>query len=130
MTSTTRIRLVLAVAGFAALAWAAPCRAKDSLAEDTVGRMSTKLLRGLVNVVTAPAEWPKQMYRCTRDEGAVGVPIGFFKGLGMLVYRAGFGAVEAVTFLVPAPGCYDPLTDPAYVWQGWSETTGGTHACR
>ena len=48
-----------------------------------------------------------------------GTVIGLFKGIGMTVYRAVFGAFEAGFFLIPAPGCYDPMTNPAYVWQGW-----------
>lgn len=107
----------------APLGWAAadlPCKGK---AEDVVQGMSVKFLRGLVNVVTCPAELPKQEYRTTRDMGFPGAFVGFFKGTGMIVYRAATGALEVALFLVPEPGFYESMTTPAFVWQGWTDAT-------
>jgi|GEM_PF-413925 len=87
--------------------------------ESIVEKMSFKLVRGLTNVVTSVGEIPKQTYLSVHNHGAVGYVVGPIKGIGMTVYRALIGGAEAVTFLVPAPGYYDPMLDPPYVWQGW-----------
>jgi putative exosortase-associated protein (TIGR04073 family) len=87
--------------------------------EWVVGKMSGKLVRGVTNIATSPAELPKQTYLTVCNEGAVGYVIGPLKGIGMTVYRAFIGVVETVFFLVPQPGYYDPTINPAYVWQGW-----------
>jgi len=97
----------------------AACNPEDATPEQIVEKQSVKLVRGITNVLTSPLELPKQIYTTTRDRGVPGPLIGLVKGVGMTVYRAVFGAVEAVVFLVPAPGFYDPMTNPPYVWQGW-----------
>ena len=88
-------------------------------AEVVFEKMSDKLVRGVTNVATCPVELPKQIYKTTRDRGAVGAVIGLFKGVGMVCYRAVCGALETASFLVPAPGFYDPLAKPPFVWQDW-----------
>ena len=98
----------------------AACNPEDATPEQIIEGQAVKLVRGITNVVTAPVELPKQIYTTTRDRGVPGPLIGLFKGIGMTVYRAVFGAVEAATFLIPAPGFYDPMTNPPYVWQGWA----------
>ncbi len=79
---------------------------------------SFKLIRGLTNIVTCPGEIPKQMVLTTRDRGGIGVPLGFLKGIGMTVMRAGIGAWETVSF--PAPnsmeGDFAPIMKPEFVW--------------
>jgi putative exosortase-associated protein (TIGR04073 family) len=79
---------------------------------------SYKLVRGLTNIVTSPAEIPKQIIITTRDCGAIGPVLGLFKGIGMTIMRAGFGVWETVTF--PAPnsleGDFAPILKPEYVW--------------
>jgi putative exosortase-associated protein (TIGR04073 family) len=79
---------------------------------------SFKLIRGLTNIVTSPGEIPKQMVLTIRDRGALGVPLGFLKGIGMTVMRAGIGAWETVSF--PAPnsmeGDFTPILKPEFVW--------------
>ena len=102
--------------------WAAPVQAAEAEShppEAIVSGMSVKLVRGLTNVVTCPVELPKQCYKVIRDRGWIGCVAGPLAGVGMILYRVGFGAVEAVTFLIPDPGFYDPLCVPAYPWQGW-----------
>lgn len=100
-------------------AFATVVRPEDVPPEQVIEKMSVKLVRGVTNVVTAPVELPKQLYTTTRDKGIPGPLIGLFKGVGMTAYRAVFGVLEAAFFLIPAPGYYDPMTNPAYVWQGW-----------
>jgi putative exosortase-associated protein (TIGR04073 family) len=99
-------------------------RAEYSPAPETIlNLMSIKFWRGLTNVVTSPAELPKQIYKDTRDMGAVGVPVGLLQGVGMTAYRAAFGALETAFFFVPAPGEYDPMVEPPFVWQEWAKVT-------
>jgi putative exosortase-associated protein (TIGR04073 family) len=87
--------------------------------EAYVENASYKLLRGLTNIVTSPAEIPKQITVTTRDRGAaIGPVLGLFKGLGMTLMRAGFGILETVTFPLPndIEGSFAPILKPEYVW--------------
>jgi len=92
----------------------------ESIAE----KMSFKLVRGATNVVTAIVELPKQTIITGRNHGAVGYVVGPIKGVGMTLYRGLVGLTEAIFFLVPQPGYYDPMMDPEFVWQGWDEKRG------
>lgn len=89
----------------------------ESIAE----KMTFKLARGATNVVTAIIELPKQTVLTGRNHGAVGYMLGPVKGVGMTLYRGLIGLTEAVFFLVPQPGYYDPMMEPEFVWQGWDE---------
>jgi len=86
--------------------------------ESYLEQSSFKLIRGVTNIVTSPAEIPKQMVLTGRDLGALGVPVGFFKGIGMTVMRAGLGAWETVSFLLPnsMEGDFAPILKPEFVW--------------
>ena len=104
------------------LNFAAPCFAQEPPRPETiVEKMSFKLTRGITNVATSIVELPKQSYLTVRDQGNVGYVIGPLKGIGMTLYRAFIGSVEALFFMVPQPGYYDPMIDPDYVWNGWEE---------
>jgi len=87
--------------------------------EMIVEKMSAKFIRGIANTATCVVELPKQTILTARDMGAVGYIVGPVKGIGMTIYRGVIGVAEAVFFLVPQPGYYDPMIDPAYVWDGW-----------
>lgn len=87
--------------------------------EMIVEKMAVKLLRGVTNSVTSLAEVPKQTIISVRDMGKIGYVAGPLKGVGMTLYRGFIGMTEAVFFLVPQPGYYDPMIDPPYVWEGW-----------
>lgn len=89
----------------------------ESIAE----KMSFKLVRGTTNFVTAIVELPKQTILTGRNHGAVGYLVGPIKGVGMTLYRGLIGLTEAVFFLVPQPGYYDPMMEPEFVWQDWNE---------
>lgn len=91
----------------------------DQQPEMIVEKMAVKFTRGVANVATSVIELPKQTVLTVRDMGGAGYVIGPLKGMGMTLYRAVIGAAEAVFFLVPQPGYYDPMIDPPYVWQGW-----------
>jgi putative exosortase-associated protein (TIGR04073 family) len=105
------------------MAWSAFEPPRKVEPEDIFLGMATKLVRGLTNVVTSPAELPKQVYQTTRDLGVPGPLVGLFKGVGMVVYRAATGALETALFLVPEPGFYESLTRPTFVWYDWTEPT-------
>jgi putative exosortase-associated protein (TIGR04073 family) len=86
--------------------------------QEVADGMGSKLVRGAANVATGWGEFPKQIYYTSKEDGWVkGVTVGPFKGLFMALTRTVAGALEFVTFVVPYPGFYDPLFDPAYVWQ-------------
>jgi len=87
--------------------------------EMIVEKMAVKLLRGVTNSVTSLVEVPKQTVISVRDMGKIGYVAGPLKGIGMTLYRGFIGMTEAVFFLVPQPGYYDPMIDPPYVWEGW-----------
>lgn len=91
-------------------------------------KMAIKFTRGIANTFTSIAELPKQTVLTVRDMGPVGYVIGPLKGVGMTLYRGFIGMTEAVFFLVPQPGYYDPMIDPAYVWEGWEPKRDTTQA--
>lgn len=123
MTSCLRLLIGALILTVAPLSWSASDAPSRATPEDIFQGMSTKLVRGIVNAVTSPAELPKQVYKTTRDMGVPGAFVGLFKGVGMVVYRAATGVLETGLFLVPEPGFYASLTMPEFVWQGWREPT-------
>ncbi len=86
--------------------------------ESYLENMSYKLVRGVTNIVTSPAELPKQIIITTESRGALGALLGLFKGVGMTAMRAGTGVLETVTFFVPnsTGGDFKPILKPEYVW--------------
>lgn len=100
------------------LAFPAAIRA-DQQPEMIAEKMAIKLTRGVTNAVTSIVELPKQSILSVRELGGAGYVVGPLKGVGMTLYRGFIGMAEAVFFLVPQPGYYDPMIDPTYVWQGW-----------
>jgi putative exosortase-associated protein (TIGR04073 family) len=92
----------------------------DQQPEMIAEKMAVKLTRGVTNAVTSIVELPKQTVLTVREMGGVGYLVGPLKGIGMTLYRGFIGTTEAVFFLVPQPGYYDPMIDPAYVWRGWA----------
>ncbi len=93
--------------------------AGDEKPEAITGRMAVKFGKGITNIATSVVEIPKQTAVMTRDMGPIGFVVGPFSGLLMTGYRAFIGASEALFFMVPAPGYYDDMMDPEFVWAGW-----------
>lgn len=91
-------------------------------------KMAIKLTRGVANTFTSIVELPKQTVLTVRDMGPAGYVVGPLKGVGMTLYRGFIGLAETVFFLVPQPGYYDPMIDPAYVWEGWEPKRDTTEA--
>lgn len=84
-----------------------------------------KLLRGVVNIVTAPIEIPKQA-RAYWIKGAqitphilVWIGSGAVWGVVQTVKRAGSGVWDVVSFPVNKPVHYEPLFKPNYVFNEW-----------
>ncbi len=91
----------------------------DQQPEMIAEKMAIKFTRGVTNVFTSIGELPKQTILTGRDMGPVGYAIGPIKGFGMTLYRGVIGIAETFFCMVPQPGYYDPMMEPAYVWQGW-----------
>lgn len=99
----------------------------DQQPEMIAEKMTIKFVRGITNTVTSIVEIPKQTILTGRDMGPIGYVIGPIKGVGMTLYRGVVGIVETFFCMVPQPGYYDPLIDPAYVWQGWEPKRDTIH---
>ena len=86
--------------------------------EDTVQDMSSKLNRGVFNVLTGLGEIPRQMIVSGCDKGWwAPIPVGIPAGVIMAVVRTGVGVFETATFFIPINHSYEPIMDPAFVWQ-------------
>ncbi len=120
IASTCAILLLVTAVGYTQ----APSRMPSSSAdyydmpvEGVATLMGKKLFRGITNVATGWGEIPRQLVLTTQHEGALGIPLGFFKGVMMTAVRTAAGAAEIALFLAPTPGFYDPLLSPGLVWE-------------
>lgn len=76
-----------------------------------------KFLRGLAGMTTAFLEVPGNMVAETSAHGAgQGIPVGFAKGLGMIVPRVLIGVWEFVSAPFPVPRGYQPILQPEFPW--------------
>ena len=75
-----------------------------------------KLLRGLAGMTCGVLEFPGNIYREVDRHGGAGAPLGFVKGVGMIVVRELAGVYEFVTAPIPFPDDYRPLLEPEYPW--------------
>jgi len=90
----------------------------QSSPQEVVDGMANKLVRGMANLSTGWLEFPKQIYNTSSEDGVFkGMTVGPLKGVGMTLVRTVSGAGEVLTFFLAYPGFFDPLFDPAYVWQ-------------
>ena len=81
------------------------------------GKMLTKLLRGVVNVVTGWVEIPKRVHETSQTSGAgAGLTFGLLRGFGYGFVRTLGGAYEVITFPFPAPPDYRPVMQPEYIF--------------
>ena len=72
--------------------------------------------RGAAGLTTGVLEIPGNIVQQTRERGALGVPIGLGRGLGMFVARELVGAYELLTAPFPLPASYKPIVSPEYPW--------------
>jgi putative exosortase-associated protein (TIGR04073 family) len=76
-----------------------------------------KFGRGFAAMTTAFLEVPGNMVAETRERGAgEGIPLGFAKGLGMIVPRVLVGVWEVISAPFPAPAGYRPILHPEFPW--------------
>lgn len=82
-----------------------------------------KLVSGVANVATGFVELPKTIMLSTRQDGAAyGLTVGLVTGVMHTIGRTVFGALDAVTFLIPT----EPVVRPLYIWRNFDkETTYG-----
>ncbi len=75
-----------------------------------------KFGRGLAGMTCGFLELPGNIVKETRKQGAVGVPMGLAKGVGMIVTRELVGVYEFVSAPFPVPSGYKPILSPEYPW--------------
>lgn len=78
---------------------------------------TTKLGRGLANIITGWVEIPKRIAETSNTEGmAAGLTWGLLRGMGHGFVRTAAGFYEFFTFPFPAPPDYEPVIQPEYVF--------------
>ena len=78
--------------------------------------------RGLAGMTTAFLEIPGNMVHESDARGAgEGLPLGFAKGLGMLVARVMVGVYEFLSSPFPAPAGFRPILEPEFPWDYFNE---------
>jgi len=112
--------LLLTVVLLAVLVTVPALVSADQQPEMIAEKMAVKFTRGVANTFTCLVELPKQTVLTVRDMGGAGYVVGPAKGVIMTLYRGFIGMTEALLFLVPQPGYYDPMIEPSYVWEGWA----------
>jgi putative exosortase-associated protein (TIGR04073 family) len=81
-----------------------------------------KFGRGLAGMTTSFLEVPGNMVAETRAHGAAeGIPLGFVKGLGMIVVRTPVGVYETLSAPFSMPDGYRPIIRPEYPWSYFEE---------
>lgn len=77
-----------------------------------------KLARGITNVATGWVEIPKEIGRSVEKSGDfAGLVVGPFKGIAKAIGRTIAGVYDVVTFPIPLPRRYEPVIEPAYVFE-------------
>jgi len=72
-----------------------------------------KLGRGIINTLTGIMEVPADVLKTSKAEGVpMGITVGLGRGLVKGICRTLAGLYEIVTFPIPAPAEYAPITDP------------------
>ena len=76
-----------------------------------------KFVRGLAGMTTQILEVPGNMVAESRARGyGEGIPLGFAKGLGMIIPRTLVGVWEFVSAPFPVPSGYRPILEPEFPW--------------
>jgi putative exosortase-associated protein (TIGR04073 family) len=76
-----------------------------------------KFGRGLAGMTTAFLEVPGNMVQESDRRGpAVGMPVGFAIGCGMIVPRVLIGVYEFLSAPFPVPAGYQPILKPEFPW--------------
>jgi putative exosortase-associated protein (TIGR04073 family) len=76
-----------------------------------------KFGRGLAGMTTSVLEVPGNIVAESRERGyGEGIPLGFAKGLGMIIPRTLVGVWEFVSAPFPLPKDYEPILSPEFPW--------------
>jgi putative exosortase-associated protein (TIGR04073 family) len=77
---------------------------------------TTKLGRGVCNMLTFPMEIPEQISRVNNSDGPLAAStVGVLKGVGWALGRAFTGLYETITFMSPGSNNYEAIMkDPEY----------------
>lgn len=86
-----------------------PARAGEGTTGDYVAEIGMKFNRGLVNILSSPADIPCEMKLKVSDRGAAGLFSGFASGIVFMLRRILVGATEIGTFVIPAPRTIPPV---------------------
>ena len=77
-----------------------------------------KLGRGIANTATGWVEIPMEIGRSVEKSGDMaGLITGPLKGIAKAIGRTVVGIYDIVTFLIPLPRRYEPVIEPAYVFE-------------
>ncbi|MBI3307154.1 MAG: exosortase system-associated protein, TIGR04073 family [Candidatus Omnitrophica bacterium] len=76
---------------------------------DYMGEIGTKVGRGLVNIITSPAEIPCTMGDEMSVRGGSGFFTGFGKGIAFMLRRILVGVTEIGTFMIPMERTIPPV---------------------
>src|SRR5262245_10542652 len=76
-----------------------------------------KFLRGLAGMTTQVLEVPGNMVAESHARGpGEGIPLGFAKGLGMIIPRTLVGVWEFLSAPFPVPAGFAPILQPEFPW--------------
>jgi putative exosortase-associated protein (TIGR04073 family) len=109
------------VIGFMVLAAAQTVNA-DSAAPYSADRITRKLGRGVINILTCPAELLRVPTMVSRKEGTLsGISVGVVQGVWQMIRRGAAGLYDLATFPFNTPGA--SLVQPEFVWAhgNWAE---------
>ncbi len=81
-----------------------------------------KFARGFAGMTLAILEVPGNIVAESRAHGyGEGIPLGFAKGLGMIIPRTLVGVWEFVSAPFPVPEGYRPILEPEFPWSYFEE---------
>ena len=100
------------ILGTAAL-FAFPVLAAEGTAGDYMKQIGIKAGRGLVNILSSPAEIPCTIASDIKDKGAAGFFTGFGKGTVFMLRRILVGATEFGTLVIPMEATLPPVCSKA-----------------
>ena len=82
-----------------------------------------KVGRGLAGMTCGFLEVPGNIVKTNRERGpAWGFTLGFVQGLGMIVVRELVGVYEFVAAPFPAPPGFEPIIQPEFPWDYFSDS--------
>ncbi len=105
--------------------WIASALLVVVLAAPSVGAQTweRKCVRGLAGMTMGCLEIPGNMVVESDARGAAeGLPLGFVKGLGMVVVRELVGTYEFLSTPLPVPEGFQPILTPEFPWEYFAET--------